>query len=95
MFSVGFVNLSLQPVASFAEYPTEISGADPEIFERGGPEAIEFWKEGAQNPLKWLLNAHFSRFLVNLLQIFHKNGGPGPLGPSLKSTTELDSAGIL
>ena len=81
MFSVGFVNLSSQSVASFAEYPTEISGADPEIFEREGPEAIEFWKEGAQNPLKWLLNTHFSRFLVNLLQIFHKKGGPRPPGP--------------
>ena len=57
------------------------SGADLEIFKRGGPEAIIFkiQKEGAQNLLKWLLNAHFSRFLINLLQIFHQKGGPGPL----------------
>ena len=38
------------------------------------------------------MNAHFSHFLINLLQIFHKKGGPGPLGPSPKSATGyLDS----
>ena len=37
----------------------------------------EFLKEGAQSALKWLLNVHFSHFLINLLQIFHKRGGGG------------------
>ena len=53
----------------------EFSGADPEIFERGGPEAV-FYKI-VERGLKWFLNAHFSRFLINHLQIFHQKGGPG------------------
>ena len=44
-------------------------GADPEIFERGSPAAAiyKILESGAKNPSKWLLNAHFSCFLINLL----------------------------
>ena len=62
------------------------SGADPGIFERGGPEAIiyKILERGGPKPLKWLLNAHFSHFLINLLQIFHKKGAwAPPLNPQL------------
>ena len=53
-------------------------GADLGFFERGGPEAIiyKILERGAQSPLKWLLNVHFSRFLINLLQVFHKLNPP-------------------
>ena len=44
-------------------------GADPEIFDRGSPAAAiyKILESGAKNPSKWLLNAHFSCFLINLL----------------------------
>ena len=45
-------------------------------------------ERGAQNPLKWLLNAYFSHFLISLLQIFkQKDGWADPLDPSPKSAT--------
>ena len=61
----------------------EPSGADPENFERGGPEAIIYniLERGAQNPLKWLLNAHFSRFLVKSCAYIPPKGGLGLPGP--------------
>ena len=51
------------------------SGADPEIFEKGSPEAIIYRILERRDPkfLKMLLNAHFSHFLINLPQIFLQN----------------------
>ena len=54
-----------------------LQGADPEIFDRGGPEAIKFWKEGGgAKSHKMALNAYFSHFFfIKLLHISHQKGG--------------------
>ena len=59
-----------------------MTGADPEIFERGGPEAMihKILERGGPKSLKMAFECSF---LINLLQIFHQKGGggPGPPGP--------------
>ena len=67
------------------------AGADPEIFKRGGPEAIIYrsLERGVPKSLKMAFECSFQSFSYKFLQIFHqrRGGGVGPLGPSPKSAT--------
>ena len=54
-----------------------ISGADPEISERGGRKPNSRQGGGGIR----LFSAAFSHFLINLLQIFQQKGEPRPVRP--------------
>ena len=66
-------------------------GADPGIFERGGPEAIiyKILERGGPKSLKMAFECSFQSFsyksFANIPQ--KGGGGAGPLGPSPKSAT--------
>ena len=69
-----------------------VSGADPGIFERGGPEAIiyKILERGCPKSLKMAFECSFqSLSYKSFANIPQKGGGPGPLGPSPKSATEF------
>ena len=67
-----------------------LSGADSEIFERGGPEAIiyKILEKGGPKYVKMAFEYLFQLFSYNFFCKYStKRGGPGPLGPSPKSAT--------
>ena len=71
---------------------TQLSGADPGIFERGGPEAIiyKILERGDPKSLKMAFECSFQslsyKSFANIPQ--KGGGGAGPLGPSPKSATD-------
>ena len=70
---------------------TQLSGADPGIFERGGPEAIIYKILERRGPksLKMAFECSFqSLSYKSFANIPQKGGAPGPLGPSPKSATD-------
>ena len=58
------------------------SGADPEIFERGGPEAIVYkiLERGGPKSLKMAFECSFQSFSYKSFANIPPKGGPGPLG---------------
>ena len=68
------------------------SGADPGIFERGGPEAIiyKILERGGPKSLKMAFECSFqSLSYKSFVNIPQKGGGPGLLGSSPKSATVI------
>ena len=66
------------------------TGADPEIFKRGGPGAIIYkvLERGGPKSLKMAFECPFQLFSYrSFANMPSKGGGPGPLGPSPKSAT--------
>ena len=65
-------------------------GADPEIFERGDPEAIiyKILERGGPKSVKMVFECLFQSFSYKCFaNIPPKGGGPGPQGPSPTSAT--------
>ena len=69
------------------------AGADPEIFERGGPEAIiyKILERGGPKSVKMAFECLFQSFSYKLFANIPPKGGggAGPLGPSPKSATGM------
>ena len=85
--------LDLSQIILFFHKLTD-SGADPGIFERGGPEAIiyKILERGGPKSLKMAFECSFqSLSYKSFANISQKGGGggPGPLGPSPKSATVI------
>ena len=70
------------------------SGADPGIFERGGPEAIIYkvLERGGPKSLKMAFECSFQSLSYKSFANIPQKGSPGPLGPSPKSATDLSSS---
>ena len=70
-------------------YPSLIKpGADPEIFERGGPEAIihKILERGGPNSLKMAFECSFQSFSYkSFANIPPKGGARPPLNPPLQA----------
>ena len=66
-----------------------LTGADPEIFERGGPEAIiyKILERGGPKSFKMAFEWLFQSFSYKSFANVPPKGGGGGLGPSPKCTT--------
>ena len=75
-----------------------VSGADPEIFERGGPEAIihKILERGGPNSLKMAFECSFQSFSYkSFANIPPKGGARAPWAPPLNPPLGITIFGIV